>query len=168
MDLSSLRPWEALLKKVIWRQLGEIKGKKILDFGSVPGLTACYLAGENQVTAIEPDKESISNRCKEKDYQQLCGSTELLKEFPNEAFDIIVCHNVLEYAPDREVIVRDFSRLLKKDGCISIVKHNRPGRVMQMVVLLNDFEQANSLLDGNPGICSRTRKYRQMKSGWLK
>ncbi|MDE5591040.1 MAG: methyltransferase domain-containing protein [Acetatifactor sp.] len=155
MDLSSQRPWEALLKKVIWRQMGEIRGKKILDFGSGPGMTACYLAGENQVTAIEPDKESISNRFRENEYRQLCGSTELLKEFQDEAFDMIVCHNVLEYAPDRDIIVREFSRLLKKDGCISIVKHNRPGRVMQMVVLLNDFEQANSLLDGNPGFSAQ-------------
>lgn len=155
MNLSDLRPWDALLKKMIWRQLGEISGKEILDFGSGPGVTACYLAEKNRVTAIEPDKESVGSRRKENDYQQLCGSTELLKDFPDEAFDVIVCHNVLEYAADREMIVREFSRILKKDGYISIVKHNRPGRVMQMVVLLNDFEQANSLLDGNAGISSQ-------------
>lgn len=71
------------------------------------------------------------------------------------SFDVIVCHNVFEYATDRADITREFSRLLKPDGYISIVKHNRPGRVMQMVVLLNDFEQANSLLDGNDGMTSR-------------
>lgn len=55
---------------------------------------------------------------------------------------------VLEYAEDREDIVKEFARILKNDGKISIVKHNRAGRVMQMVVLLNDFEHAHSLLDG--------------------
>ncbi|MCM1058047.1 MAG: methyltransferase domain-containing protein [Firmicutes bacterium] len=155
MNLDDMRPWDVLLKRIIWRQLGEINGRKILDFGSGQGITACYLAGENQVTAIEPDSESVSNRMKEKDYRQLCGSTELLKEFPDETFDMVVCHNVLEYAADRERIVREFSRILKQDGYISIVKHNRPGRVMQMVVLLNDFEQAGSLLEGNDGLSAQ-------------
>lgn len=70
-------------------------------------------------------------------------------------FDVIICHNVFEYAADRDCIVREFSRLLKPDGYISIVKHNRLGRVMQMVVLLNDFDRANSLLDGNDDTASQ-------------
>ena len=52
-------------------------------------------------------------------------------------------------------IVKEFARLLKPDGAISIVKHNRAGRVMQMVVLLNEFAHAQSLLDGNDGTTSK-------------
>lgn len=37
--------------------------------------------------------------------------------------------------------------MLKQDGILSIVKHNRPGRVMQMAVLLYDFEKVNAILD---------------------
>lgn len=33
-----------------------------------------------------------------------------------------------------------------------ILKHNRPGRVMQMAVLLNNFQHVYELLDGGPGI----------------
>lgn len=40
---------------------------------------------------------------------------------------------------------------MKPDGFISLVKHNRPGRVMQMVVLLNEFPKAHALLDGADG-----------------
>ena len=58
---------------------------------------------------------------------------------------------MLEYAEDRECIVNEFYRLLKPNGLLSVVKHNRTGRVMQMVVLLNNFENANSLLDGKDG-----------------
>ena len=68
---------------------------------------------------------------------------------------MIICHNVLEYAEDRADIVKEFSRILKPNGKLSIVKHNRAGRVMQMVVLLNDFEHAHSLLDGNDGMASK-------------
>lgn len=155
MLLQNLQPWEALMKRIVWLQLGELKGKKILDFGSGLGITADYLAKDNDVVAIEPSVESINSRWKENDYQQLCGSTELLRPMENTSFDVIICHNVLEYVTDRAEIVKQFSRLLKSDGYISVVKHNRPGRVMQMVVLLNDFEQANSLLDGNDGMTSK-------------
>ncbi len=50
---------------------------------------------------------------------------------------------MLEYALDKEDIVNEFARILKPEGKLSIVKHNRSGRVMQMVVLLNDFERAH-------------------------
>lgn len=155
MNFNDLQPWEALMKKIVWLQLGKIKGKKILDFGSGLGITADYLAENNDVVAIEPSIESVNNRWKEHHYQQLCGSTELLKIMEDSFFDVIICHNVFEYATDRDIIMREFSRLLKPDGYISLVKHNRLGRVMQMVVLLNDFEKANSLLDGNNGTTSK-------------
>ena len=158
--INNLQPWEALMKKIVWLQLGEIKGKRILDFGSGLGITADYLAKDNNVVAVEPSKESISHRWKSNNYEQLCGSIEVLRNMEDASFDIIICHNVFEYATDREEITKEFSRLLKIDGYISIVKHNRLGRVMQMVVLLNDFQHANSLLDGNNGM---TSKYGEIK-----
>lgn len=88
-------------------------------------------------------------------YTQITGSTDELHKFADETFDMIICHNVLEYVADREEIVNEFARVLKPDGKIPIVKHNRAGRVMQMVVLLNDFEHAHSLLDGNDGMASK-------------
>ncbi len=38
---------------------------------------------------------------------------------------------------------------------MSIAKHNRAGRVMQMAVLLDDFEKANALLDGENSTASK-------------
>lgn len=156
MHLESLQPWEALMKQIVWCQMGEIKNKKILDFGSGIGVTADYLAKCNEVIAIEPNEESVSIRWQENEYRQIIGGVEALKEFEDETFDVIVCHNVLEYAKDeRSKIMNEFARILKIDGQISLVKHNRPGRVMQMVVLLNDFDSAHSLLDGNDGMTSK-------------
>lgn len=153
--LENLGTWEKLLKRILWSQLGEIKGKKILDFGSGLGITASHYAKDNQVTAIEPSEESIKERCTENAYEQIAGSIEELKKLPDESFDLIFCHNVLEYASGREEIVREFYRVCKPAGTLSLVKHNRPGRVMQMAVLLNDFESANSLLDGKDGMTSK-------------
>lgn len=153
--LNNLPPWETLMKRMVWQQLGDIENKRILDFGSGTGVTANYYAKKNTVIAVEPSEEAVNNRWQENPYEQLVGSTEKLKDLPSGSFDIILCHNVLEYALDRADILAEFARLLKQEGYISLVKHNRPGRVMQMVVLLNDFDHANSLLDGKDGTTSQ-------------
>ncbi len=147
--LNKLPTWEKLAKQIIWQQIGELKGKTILDFGSGTGITADYFAANNQVTAIEPSEDMLAQQVNTNGYRQFVGSTDELKKLQSDSFDYILCHNVLEYANDREIIVGEFYRLLKKNGKLSIVKHNRNGRVMQMVVLLNNFDEANNLLDGS-------------------
>lgn len=147
-----LQTWDFLMKKIVWRQLGDIEGKNILDFGSGIGATACRYAEKNTVTAIEPDIDGVINRFTENNYTQLVGSLDILKKFDCETFDVIICHNVLEYANDREEIIREFHRILKHGGTLSIVKHNRYGRVMQMVVLLNNFDKASKILNGENSV----------------
>lgn len=151
MNFKGIGNWELLQKKMTWQQLGEIQNKKILDFGSGNGLNADYYARDNHVVAIEPSEEMINGRVAENKYVQINGDINTLKNFEDESFDIIFCHNVLEYVKERELILKEFTRLLKKDGFISIIKHNRAGRVMQMAVLLNDFEQVDELLAGKNG-----------------
>lgn len=154
-NIDSLQPWDALLKKIAITQLGEIKNKKILDFGSGTGFTANYFAQNNDVVAIEPSEEDVEDRYCDNNYCQLVGSIDILKKLDDETFDIILCHNVLEYADNREEIVNEFYRLLKSEGRLSLIKHNRNGRVMQMVVLLNDFDKAHDLLDGKDSTASK-------------
>lgn len=141
--------WEKLAKEIIWQQIGELKDKTILDFGSGTGITADHFAANNQVTAIEPSENMLSQQVNTNGYLQIVGSTDELKKLPSKSFDYIFSHNVLEYVKDQDVIVSEFYRLLKPSGKLSIVKHNRNGRVMQMVVLLNNFDEANDLLDGH-------------------
>lgn len=146
--MTELRGWERLLKRIIWAQLGEIKGKDILDFGSGEGITANYLAKDNNVVAIEPWSEMLKNRWKDYEYKQIQGDASELSKFEDNTFDVVICHNVLEYIEDKEKIINELSRVLKPGGTLSIVKHNRAGRVMQMAVMLDDIEKANELLDG--------------------
>ena len=154
-DITDLPTWERLFKKIVWKQLGDMEGKKILDFGSGEGITANHFAEKNDVTAIEPSKEMLSNAWKDYEYTQIVGDVNALSAFKNETFDMIICHNVLEYIDDKAAVVKALARVLKKDGIISIVKHNRAGRVMQMAVLLDDFEKANEILDGKDSTASK-------------
>lgn len=123
--LNQLPVWEKLAKQIVWQQIGELKGKTILDFGSGTGITANYFAADNQVTAIEPSEVMLAQQINTNGFLQIVGSADKLKKLPSDSFDYIFCHNVLEYADDREIIVGEFYRLLKKNGKLSIVKHNR-------------------------------------------
>ena len=152
---TELPAWERLFKKIVWEQLGNLEGKKILDFGSGEGITANHFARKNDVSAIEPSEEMLSNAWKDNEYNQIVGDVNALSVFKDETFDIIICHNVLEYIDDKEAVVKALARVLKKDGILSIAKHNRAGRVMQMAVLLDDFEKANALLDGENSMASK-------------
>lgn len=151
MDGTNIRVWELLQKQMTWGQLSFIHNKRVLDFGSGRGITASYFAGNNEVVAIEPDDKMLSERIADNNYTQIHGDMQALKELEDESFDVILCHNVFEYALEREEIAKEFARILKKDGVLSILKHNRPGRIMQMVVLLNNFEHASELLEGKNG-----------------
>ena len=149
MSNSNILPsWEKLSKEIIYRELGDIRNKKILDFGSGNGFTANHFAKDNEVIAIEPNKDMLIDAYKEHLYKQIIGDINDLKSFDDESFDLIICHNVLEYIDDKREVVNKLARVLKKGGTLSIVKHNRVGRVMQMAVLLDDFARANKLLDG--------------------
>lgn len=147
-ELTELPAWERLFKKIVWAQLGDIQGKNILDFGSGEGITASHFAENNNVVAIEPSEEMLVNRWTDYEYRQIQGDVTNLSGFEDNTFDMIICHNVLEYIEDKQSILDELHRVLKPHGILSIVKHNRAGRVMQMAVLLDDLEKSNDLLDG--------------------
>ena len=154
-EVSNNPSWK-LLYKLKWAQLAdmiELKSLKILDFGSGGGTTANYLAKDNEVTAIEPREDMIQDRERENNYTQIQGNFEKLKNFDDGSFDVIICHNVLEFASEsdeRVEIVKEFSRLLKSGGILSIIKNNGngAGRIMQKAVLFNDIDEAMNLLEG--------------------
>ncbi len=154
-SLSELPAWDRLLKRIVWQQMGDISGKRILDFGSGEGITADHFAANNEVIAVEPSQDMLLNAGKDNKYEQIVGDVSSLSKMPDESFDMIICHNVLEYIDDKILVIAELSRLLKIGGILSLVKHNRAGRVMQMAVLLDNFDKANDLLDGKDGSSSQ-------------
>lgn len=154
-ELVELPAWERLLKKIVWAQLGDIRGKNILDFGSGEGTTANHFAENNNVVAIEPSAEMLVNRWVDFEYRQIQGDVTKLSDFEDNTFDMIICHNVLEYIEDKQSILAELYRVLKPHGVLSVVKHNRAGRVMQMAVLLDELEKAHELLDGKNSTASK-------------
>lgn len=142
---TTIAPWGKLFYRLVWNHL-HCERKRILDFGSGLGITANYLAKKNEVIAIEPNSEMIANRVSENPYVQLVGSMDELKKIPDESLDVIICHNVLEYVEDRKCVLQEFTRILKRDGFVSILKHNKAGKIMQKVVFENNTDDAIKLL----------------------
>lgn len=147
-----------MLYKLKWAQIeghlegafeghSDVKGLRILDFGSGFGTTANHFARHHQVTAIEPNESMIQHREQENPYHQIHGSYENLLAFEEATFDQIICHNVLEFAPERAQIVREFERILRPGGLVSIVKNNNDGRILSKAVA-KDMAGALKLLEG--------------------
>jgi S-adenosylmethionine-dependent methyltransferase len=142
------KPWGVLFYRVVWEQLSQITNSKILDFGSGLGITANHLAKSNDVVAIEPNVDMAKMRVCENSYQQIIGDIEQLKQQQDNSFDVIVCHNVLEYAKERKEIFKEFYRVLKPNGVISIIKHNHAGRIISKIAFENNLDEAIMLLNG--------------------
>lgn len=60
--LNQLPAWEKLAKQIIWKQIGELKDKTILDFESGTDITADHFAADNQVTAIDPSEDMLAQQ----------------------------------------------------------------------------------------------------------
>lgn len=96
-NIIELPPWDRLLKRIVWEQLGEIAGKRILDFGSGEGITANHFANKNSVIAVEPSEEMLSNRWEDYKYKQLVGDVSKLSELEDHSFDLIMyLHNLVQ------------------------------------------------------------------------
>lgn len=154
-NIEDIPAWERLFKKIVWKQIGDVKNKDILDFGSGEGITSDHFAESNRVVAVEPWEEMLKDAWTDHAYKQVIGDIKALAEFGDGSFDMIICHKVLEYIDNKARVVQELARVLKPGGFISLAKHNRNGRVMQMAVLLDDFEKANSLLDGEDSMASK-------------
>ena len=144
-------PWGRMFYDLLFMQLNipQKQRLQILDFGSGLGVTSNHFAVWHDVTAVEPDAEMIENSRRENLYTQIYGSIEKLAAFNDNTFDFIFSHNVLEYIYEKEPIVAELLRILKPGGTLSVVKHNRVGRVFHSAVFWNDPKKALSLLDNN-------------------
>ena len=104
------------------------------------------------MVAIEPNADMTEMRTCENRYQQISGNIEQLKQQEDNSFEVVVCHNVLEYAKEGKAIFREFCRVLKPNGIISIIKHNHAGRIMAKAIFENNLDETVRLL--NDEVCS--------------
>lgn len=145
------QPWGRMFYEMIYSQLQLPDAPKldILDYGAGFCVTANHYAEHHNVTAIEPSTDMSDLKINKNDYIFLSGGVELLKDIPNDSYDIVICHNVLEYAYDKLSILQELLRILKPGGKLSIVKHNLRGRIISNAVLMDNPKSALELLSND-------------------
>ena len=71
---------------------------------------------------------------------------QLQELFEPESFDIVVCHNLLEYLADPGAIVRGISHVLRKDGFFSLLVRSRAREVLRAAIKSSELELAKKYL----------------------
>ena len=62
--------------------------------------------------------------------------------FAAESFNVVICHNLLEYTEDPSATVRDIAHVIRKDGAVSVLVRNRAGEVLKDAVRSGDWKLA--------------------------
>jgi S-adenosylmethionine-dependent methyltransferase len=66
-------------------------------------------------------------------------ASELHNLFEGESFDIVVCHNLLEYVADPCELLRSAAQVARKDAVVSILVRNRAGEVLKAAIKSGDW-----------------------------
>ena len=146
------QPWGKIFYDVIFNQLKFQNDKrlKILDFGAGFCITAMHYGKNHDVTALEPNEEMYRLRFESNDYSLITQGLDYLKSVEDNTYDVIFCHNVLEYVENKDEILAELKRVLKPGGRLSIIKHNLYGRVFGCAVLTDNPKAALDLLNEKP------------------
>ena len=80
------------------------------------------------------------------------NATQFANLFPAASFDVILCHNVLEYVDDPCAVLRSAARALRDpSSVISVLVRNQAGEVLKTAILDGDLAAAESNLTAEWG-----------------
>jgi len=132
-----------------------------LDLGCGTGTLAVRLARLGlQVTLLDssPEMLDIAKRAAqeagvaEEIALQHGDATQLANLFSAESFDVILCHNVLEYVDDPCAVLRSAARALRDpSSMISVVVRNQAGEVLKAAMQDGDLAAAEHNLTAAQG-----------------
>lgn len=111
----------AMENQFILKQIGPLKGKKVLDVGCGLGESSVYFALQGAVVTasdISPEMVNLTKRLAEKHKVELetrVASAEELSENPDQ-FDVIYVANLLHHIEDKEVFLKNMHKCLKAGG----------------------------------------------------
>jgi len=132
-----------------------------LDLGCGTGATAVRLARLGfRVTLLDssPAMLEIANRkvkaagVADKVVLQEADATRATNLFPSPSFDVILCHNLLEYVDDPLAVLCGAARLLRDSSAIlSVLVRNRAGEVFKAAIQAGDLTAAENNLTAEWG-----------------
>lgn len=132
-----------------------------LDVGGGTGQTAVRLASLGcEVTLLDSSREMLeiaervanSENCNAKITLRHGDAKQLEDLFHEGLFDVILCHNVLEFVDDPDVVMRGISKVARgPSALLSVLVRNRGGEVLKAAINQGDLESAERGLDAQWG-----------------
>ena len=129
---------------------------RALDLGCGTGGTAIRLARLGiHVTAVDCSaamldiarRAALEGGVAEKIVVQHGEAAQLARLFPARSFDVILCHNILEYVDDPEAVLRDAARALRdSSGVVSVLVRTQAGEVLKAAIRAGDLDEAENAL----------------------
>ncbi|HEY9813208.1 MAG TPA: class I SAM-dependent methyltransferase [Candidatus Sericytochromatia bacterium] len=118
--------------RFIIQQLGNIKGKRILDLGCGAGENSVYFAKRGAICVAadySPGMVEVALQLAAANQVEIEGCTEnaIALSFPDNSFDIVYASNLLHHLPDPQAAIREMYRVLKPGGKACFwdpLKHN--------------------------------------------
>jgi S-adenosylmethionine-dependent methyltransferase len=109
---------------------------------------------EFEVVLLDSSEEMLGIARKEAEASEVADrisfrhadANQLHEFFEPESFDMVVCHNLLEFVADPGAIVRGSAHVLRKDGIFSLLVRNRSGEVLKAAIKSSDLGVAKDNL----------------------
>ncbi len=147
---------------VAWSNLRDLlparDGRHALDLGGGPGDLAIRLARERwRVTLVDGSRAMLALAGETARQSQVedaitfrHGDAQALSEdLLADGFDLLLCHNVLEYVPDPGRVVNEMVRVVRPDGLVSILVRNRYGETAKSAISAGDLDAAERALEAD-------------------
>ncbi len=147
-------PWGRLRYHSTWRNIAnhtEDRILRILDVGGGDGIDAIHYARLGHsvtLTDCSPTMLSEAKRSAEEqgviDRLSFCqtGPEAIPDLFHEQPFDLILCHMMIEFVPDAQVLISNVCKLLTTGGLLSLLDTNRYSDVYMKAFQMNNLQDA--------------------------
>jgi 2-polyprenyl-3-methyl-5-hydroxy-6-metoxy-1,4-benzoquinol methylase len=132
------------------------KPLRILDAGGGSGADSIPLAREGHCVDLldySPEmlkvaKENIEREKLQEKIRYHAGDvSQLERTFPQPQFDVVLCHNVLQYVADVPNLLSMLSKVLLPGGILSLISPNRYSMPYATAFLFKDLDKAFQQID---------------------
>jgi S-adenosylmethionine-dependent methyltransferase len=135
--------------------------RRALDVGGGTGFASVELARMGCGVVLLDSSEQMLRIARRQ--AEACGVTprisfchaetgQLRELFAAESFDVVVCHNLLEYSEVPSTTVCDIAHVLRKNGVLSVLVRNRAGEVLKDAVKSRDWKLATADLTADTAV----------------
>lgn len=124
------------------KQNCSLDGLKVLDVGCGGGILSVALANAGaKVTGIDADSEAIkvANAYAEKNQLSIHYECSPIEDYESEAFDVIVCMELLEHVHDPLLVLKHCKRLLKPGGKLFLSTISRTLKAYVSVIIAAEY-----------------------------